>query len=388
MWILIFCELNGRSSSSGGAGRFDARYAVWAILASAIVIGGGLKLWRGWKARRSIARLSAAKPTRERILEAASFGREAVAELFRIQATADDPSIRLAAGEGLTLLWASDQLIGEEEQAIVRRGFETVWKARKRYPRGLREAIPIEARFGVPFLSEEPGRIGPSRLEWSRRIVGAGRASLEEFSPWTAGPARVGFEIEPRDFANDGPHRLVLQARARTVGLTSRWEIELPHAAFSFEFDPLLRVDALLAQPDLETAAAFARAVRLKTVGEDAGESPATFTLDSNYVLKPPPALVVSGPPRDLSHEIFLEFEGIEGRYLSGYVQMNSDTDRVVPLQNRDRIPPGAIDRPGPIRLRALLVADAERAWHDPALRSVWPETIETDWIEGVVLRR
>ena len=54
----------------------------------------------------------------------------------------------------------------------------------------------------------------------------------------------------PADFETDGPHRLVLQARVRTVGLTDSWELELPHIPFSFEFDPRLAVDALFALPD------------------------------------------------------------------------------------------------------------------------------------------
>ena len=385
-WILA--DLTRRPVAGGGSSGFEPKFAVWGALALAIVVGGGLKLWRGWKARRAIAKLAEPKPTRDQILDAASHGRESLVELFRIQGTADDPSARLAAGEALTILWAGDQLIAEEEKAIVRRGFEVVWKARKRYPRGLRGAIPIEATFGVPFLREEPGRVGPSRLEWSRRIVGAERASLEEFGPWTAGPARVAFAVEPRDFATDGPHRLVLQVRARTVGLTDRWELELPHVAFSFEFDPILRVDALLAQADLETAEAVARAARFEVVAEHSHESSRILSLNDEFVLRDPPALVFEGPPRDLSHAIFLEFEGVEGRFASGFLQMRAGTRCVVPLQRPAGFPLGAIDRPGAVRMRALLVADVERAWHDPDLRSVWPEVIEIGWTEAKVVRK
>ena len=54
----------------------------------------------------------------------------------------------------------------------------------------------------------------------------------------------------PADFETEGPHRLVLQTRVRTVGLTTPWELELPHVPFTFEFDPRLEVDALFALPD------------------------------------------------------------------------------------------------------------------------------------------
>ena len=74
--------------------------------------------------------------------------------------------------------------------------------------------------------------------------------TLEEFSPWAAGAGRVAFTIVPGDFESNGPHRLVLQARVRTLGLTDSWEIEPPHMPFLFEFDPNLRLDAILTLPD------------------------------------------------------------------------------------------------------------------------------------------
>ena len=385
-WFLA--ELTKPPSAGGRAGGFDSKYAVWAALAVAIVFGGGLKLWRGWKARRAIAKLADPKPTREQILEAAAHGRESLVELLRLQGTADDPSTRLAAGEALTILWAGDQLIAEEEKTIVRRGFEVIWKARKRYPRALRGAIPIEAGFGVPFLREENGRVGPSRLEWSRRIVGAERASLEEFSPWSAGPARVAFAIEPRDFATNGPHRLVLQTRVRTVGLTDRWELELPHVAFSFEFDPILRVDALLALPDIETAAAFASATRFEVDAEDSRGSSHVLILNEEFALRDPPSLVVSGPPRRLVARGPHRVRRNRRSFRSGFLQIERRCSPACSARSPDAIS-AECDRPtGDGSACALLVADIDRAWHDPDLRSVWPEPIETEWTEAKVVRR
>ena len=117
-------------------------------------------------------------------------------------------------------------------------------RRRKRYPRALRAEIPIGVSFEVPFLDEEPGRVRPRNLEWSHRVLGTRRATLEEFSPWVSGRGQARFSIVPGDFEANGPHRLVLQARVRTTGLTDSWEIELPHVPFNLEFDPFLRARA------------------------------------------------------------------------------------------------------------------------------------------------
>ncbi len=123
------------------------------------------------------------------------------------------------------------------------------WKARRRYPRGLKVPIPIEASYGVPFLVEGGPGVGPSSLEWSHRILGAERAGPGGALA-LAGPGLARFEVDPSDFATLGPHRLALAAKVRVVGLTDTWEIELPHLPFSFEFDPILAVEALLTTED------------------------------------------------------------------------------------------------------------------------------------------
>ncbi len=77
------------------------------------------------------------------------------------------------------------------------------------------------------------------------------------------------FSIVPDDFPTNGPHRLVLQTRVRTAGLLTPWEIELPHVPFTFEFDPLLRPDAILTLPDAERDATIGRAIRLRSVAPE-----------------------------------------------------------------------------------------------------------------------
>ena len=209
-----------------------------------------------------------ARPTslRTEIEAVAEHGRAGVYELLRIFSSSPSEPARLAAGRALARLWLLDQLVAEEEKAVVRRGYTVTWSARRRYPRALRGEIPITVTYDVPFLEEGGRRVGPANLEWSHRVLGARRAAIEEFSPWAPGPGRVAFTIFPGDFETNGPHRLVLQTRIRTAGLTDSWELEPPHEPFNFEFDPILRLDAILTLPDATRDESVARAIRLEPV--------------------------------------------------------------------------------------------------------------------------
>lgn len=414
----------------------EPRSAVLFVLVSVLVLGGGRKLLRAWRARDAIGRLDDAAVTTEEIAAAADHGRAGLMDLFRILGSAESESHRDAAGHALSVLWARDELIAEEEKALVRRGFQVRWKARRRYPRGLRAPIPIEVAYGVPFLRDDGAGVQPENLEWSHRVAGARRASLEVFSPWQAGRASARFELVPADFETDGPHRLVLQARVRTRGLTESWEFELPHIPFSFEFDPLLAVDALFALPDDTRASAFARAVRLvarrtrqeyeyeeekekekkEEEGKEKGkeknrdeeeetedredESSLDFVLlNESLAIRAVPRIEVKVPlPCDLAHDVEVEFEGVPGRFAAGAVSLSgqgegraSDPERALrflPIGPIATVPADAIERPGTRRMRARLVPDPDRGWADPDVRSIWPEAIETEWVDVEIVRR
>ncbi len=408
-----------RGTEAGrGSWLTDPRSAVLLTLAGAAVFGGGLKLVRSMQARRAAARLAESGVTPEEILDAARFGREGLMDLFRLLGTAPDADRRDAAGRALAALWKRDELVAEEEKAIVRRGFSATWRARRRYPRDLAAAIPIRVEYGVPFLREGGDEVGPRDLTWSHQIGGAERASLEESSPWEAGPGLASFTIDPGDFPGNGPHRLVLRARVRTVGFVgpvdpefsasadkpkvpppvgspSGWELDLPHIPFSFELDPGLRVDALLAPHDEAREAAMNRAVALRPMSSPDGAPSRFVPLNRDLLLRDPPALVVSVPlPCDLAHAAFLEFEGVPGRFAAGEVVVCGPGPtatggvRTIPLDVRGPIPPDAIERPGEVRVRAVLEADPHRGWADPDVRSIWPGTIVTDWATARVVRR
>jgi len=370
----------------------DPRTAVLGGLGTALLVGGGRKVWQSLQARRAATALASPDVQPDEVEAAAAHGRQSMIdiELFRLLGTAKTPEVRDAAGRALSILWARDDLIVEEEKALVRRGFAVTWKARRRYPRGLRVPIPIEASYGVPFLTEDGPGVKPSSLEWSHRILGAERANLEISSPWVAGPGLARFTVEPGDFATLGPHRLALAAKVRVVGLTDNWEIELPHLPFSFEFDPILTTEALLTTEDEPRASAMARSIRLEPP-ETTEAGSLHLDLTADLVLRDPPYLVVDTLlPADLAHRLEVEFEGVPGRFQAGSVVVSGQDSglqsfAIGPIVG---LPDGTIDRPGDRRIRAILTADPELGWADPDVRSVWPGTLTTDWATVRVIRR
>jgi hypothetical protein len=389
----------------------EPKTAVWVALGAATLIGGGRKLNSWWQARKAVARLGEPDVTPDAIEAVAEHGRAGVYELLRIFSASPLEPHRLAAGRALARLWRLDQLVAEEEKAIVRRGYTVNWIARRRYPRALRSEVPIVVTYGVPFLEEGNRRVGPANLEWSHRVLGARRAATEEFSPWTAGDGRFAFTIFPGDFDTNGPHRLVLQARIRTAGLTESWEIEPPHVPFQFEFDPILRLDAILTLPDAARDESIRRAIRLEPAGAGAGADSGTGTggsgaatylsLGDEWTLRNPPDLVVATPLAcDLAHALSLELEGIDGRFPAGQLVVSGQglqraasappeaVVRRTPLGPIAPLPPGLIERPGRRRVRLWLEAAPDHGWADPEIRSIWPGQTHTNWVEVEIMRR
>jgi hypothetical protein len=378
----------------------EPKTAVWFVLAAAVLIGGGRKLSAWWQARKAVLRLGEANVTSVEIEAVAEHGRAGVYELLRIFSSSPSEPARLAAGRALARLWLLDQLVAEEEKAVVRRGYTVTWNARRRYPRALRGEIPITVTYDVPFLEDGGRRVGPANLEWSHRVLGARRAAIEEFSPWAPGPGRAAFTIFPGDFETNGPHRLVLQTRIRTVGLTDSWELEPPHEPFNFEFDPILRLDAIFTLPDATRDESVARAIRLEPAARGDGENVTYLSLGDEWTLRNPPRLTVTLPLScDLAHTISIELEGIAERFNGGFLLVSGQG---LPRQTSDQanavirrfelgpivpLPRGLIERPGPRRMRIWLEPDLDSGWADPNIRSIWPGRTQTDWVEVEVVR-
>ena len=379
----------------------EPKTAVWFALAAAVLIGGGRKLSAWWQARKAVLRLGEASVTSEEIEAVAEHGRAGVYELLRIFSSSPSEPARRAAGRALARLWLLDQLVAEEEKAVIRRGYTVTWSARRRYPRALRGQIPITVTYDVPFLEDGGRRVGPSNLEWSHRVLGARRAAIEEFSPWAPGPGRAAFTIFAGDFETNGPHRLVLQTRIRTAGLTDSWELEPPHEPFNFEFDPILRLDAILTLPDATRDESVTRAIRLEPVGDGGSDNVTYLSLGDEWTVRNPPHLAVILPlPCDLAHAISIELDGIAQRFHAGFLlgsgqglaRQNSAREKAVvrrvelgPIEPLAR---GVIERPGQRRMRIWLEASLDSGWADPDIRSIWPGRTQTDWVDVEVVRR
>ena len=144
-------EVLSRGASPDRQWLREPKTAVWIILASFLIFGGWHKLRLAWRARKAVARLEDPKVTPEEIEASAEFGRAAVWELLRIFSSSTSEPLRQSAGRALARLWQLDQLVAEEEQAIVRRGFTVNWIARRRYPR--RFASKSRSRLTSTFRS-------------------------------------------------------------------------------------------------------------------------------------------------------------------------------------------------------------------------------------------
>jgi hypothetical protein len=398
-------ESRGRTArttpAEGRSWLTEPRTAVLIVLGGVVLIGGGRRLRQALLARGAVARLTEPDVSPREVEGVDRFGRAGLHDLFRLFSDAPSAAIREAAGRAIASLWGQDQLIAEEEQALVRRGYAVQWHARRRYPRALKAEIPVEVTYGLPFLADDGPGVRPSNLEWSHRVTGARRAALEEFSPWSPGNGRAAFTIIPGDFESSGPHKLVLQARVRTAGLTDSWQIDLPHIPFPFEFDPRLEVSSLLASPDDARGEVIGRSLRLEASGEsDTGPS-RFLPLGDEMTLRSPPRVVVSSPlPCDLAHTVAVEFEGVPGQFDAGKLVLSGQGGRADRQEGSERsaqsfdlgpighVPREALSHPGRRAMRAILTAGAELGWTDPEVRSVWPGTIETGWVEVEIVRR
>jgi hypothetical protein len=379
----------------------EPRTAVLIVLGGVVLIGGSRRLLQAWQARKAVARLGDADVKAEDVENVAAFGRAGLHELFRILGESTPAPIREAAGRSIASLWAQDQLIAEEEQALVRRGYSVTWNARRKYPRAMRLDIPIAVTYGLTFLSDKGPGIKPTNLEWSHRVMGARRAVLEDFSPWSPGPGDLDFTIVPGDFETEGPHRLVLQTRVRTAGLTDFWEIELPHIPFHFEFDPRLDVGSLLTLLDDDRGGTIGHSLSLQSSPEAEGGSGRFLALNEELTIRNPPRIAILGTlPCDLAHRVWIEFEGLDGRFPAGKLMVQGrsgarELEPSAPLHTRAfmigpraEVSRAVLDRPGRRTMRVILTADPELGWTDPEVRSLWPGTIETRWVEVEIVRR
>ncbi len=379
---------------------FQPRSFVFAILLGVLTIGGWIRLAASWRARRAAGRLEESDITPDEVRLAAEHGRIVLPGLMAMLEANQTTDTRRAAGAALSRLWLHDQLVAEEEQAIARDAHEVHWEARRTYPRTLRCAIPLRARFDLFFIDSDTTAesLKADHFQISHWIKGANRLSLETPSDWHNSVAPIEFLIDPTDFPAKGPHVITLHARIRTVGLTSDWVIELPPRSLTIEFDDRIEIEALYAQPDSDREEQIHSSIRLEreTASADQPAMPPLLINDAFAIRDAPYLVVTTQLPCDFAHSVHLEFEEVPGRLqVCGFVcvaaEMTSESHRHISLLPSS-ISSGQgspqIQIPGEYRMRVVLTPDAQQGWLHPNVRSVWPGVVVTPWQAVRVERR
>jgi hypothetical protein len=385
-----------RSTDERAGGRFnDPRRWVFIAVVGFLAIGGGRKWLTGRRGRAMADKLAENTASPEEILSSAKFGRIVVHDLFRAMSEAPTPEHRLAATESLVALWKADELIPEEEKAIVNRSLFVDWQIRRKYPKGLRGPIGIRVRYGMPTLANASLNAWlHEHLRWSHRVTGTRRAADDVWANAGVAPPRHHFEFMGEDFPDDGPHRLILHLKVATHALTDNWTLELPAQSTSFEWDDKLQSGALAGMPDSGRAEAWRKVIELSVPsGDDA--TPVLVVLDDRFAIRNPPLPMIAMPmPSDMAHAAFLELENVAGRWSVGeWIEptvsaVGGKIPKLLPEQATPEDPPPILDRGGAYRARFVLEPRPERGWSDPAIRSVWPERIESDWTTVEIVRR
>ena len=125
-------------------------------------------------------------------------------------------------------------------------------------------------------------------------------------------------------------------------------------------------------------------------------DQPSYSNLNDALALRNPPSIETAAAlPCDLAHRIEVEFEGIAQRIDAGSLTLAREDSG--PIERGARLHPiGPFDPanvPGDLalgnsRLRVILEPDLELGWGCPEIRSIWPETIVTNWVDCRIVRR
>ncbi|MBI1323889.1 hypothetical protein GC170_12000 [bacterium] len=397
----------GRDGSATPKGSPFADPRRWLFLAVVgfLAIGGGRKWLHGRKGRALADKMADGNASVEEIRQSHRFGRIVVHDLFRVLTEDATPDRRRAALEALVRLWKADELIPEEEKAIVTRSFMTNWQIRRKYPRGLSSPLTIRVDYGLPETGDQDLDAWiRQHLEWSHRLTGTRRASDDQWRKLESPKPGSLFEIIPADFPEDGPHRLILHPRMHVRGLTDNWQLDLPAQTTSFEWDDHLQTGALKGMPDSTRASQWREMLRVRSA--NASESDPVHTeIDDRFALSFPPEPMISflrpgmphaALPCDLAHQVFLEFESVDGRWCLGEWILASNSELCegdaaffrMPQKFRSAEDAPRLERAGTYRGRFVLEPRPELGWSDPAIRSVWPESITTGWFDVEVVRK
>lgn len=379
----------------------DPRRWMFIAIVAFLVIGGGRKWLKSVHGRRISDKIADGTASPEEIRSSFQFGRIVVADLLQVLTEGKTPEIRNSAFESLVQLWKADELISEEEKAIVTRSVQIEWHQRRKYPRALTGSFQISARLGFPDTADQTvNQWLQSHLQFSRRLTGSRRAAYEVWQAVPHHSADVQAELHAGDFPEDQVHRIALFVKVKTDDLTSSWELELPAFPTSFEWDRHLNLNALAGPAIDSEMATIQNAFNWRTNQiSNSQENPRIVPISDSFAIRNPPDLYVELPmPRDLSHQAFIEIKGCESLIPAGSWIM-ATRNKIDPSANSEikcqnwSIAPDSIvaddkiGHGGKFELRVVLEPSPERGWSDPEIRSVYPNQIKTAWTEIEIVR-
>lgn len=389
-------------NSSPSSPMADPRRWMFISVVAFLMFGGGRKWLKSIHGRRLADKIAHGTANPDEILGSYRYGRVVVQDLFEALTGGASDEIRHSAFEALVRLWQADELIAEEEKAIVTRSFQIKWNHRRKYPVSLNGTFDISATYGLFELKDsELQRWLSDHSRWSYRIQGTRRAVDEQWKQNLCDPPFALTEINSRDFPENTVHRIALFVRFRTFNQTSNWEIELPSQPTSFEWDLNLELNALLApivesELDVFTNAMNWQPASLPGPGQ---EGPRLVQISPGFAIHNPPETVISSPlPRDLSHAVFIELQGVTGLIPAGewLIACRKSSENLFQSYRSgshwDVSPDSYIDdqligHAGRFQMRLVLKPIAHRGWANPEIRSVFNSKISFPWVEIEIVR-
>lgn len=376
----------------------DPRRWVFIAVTAFLVLGGARKWLAGNRGRKMADRIANGQANLAEISNSAVHGRSVLPDLLSLLQDEAPADRKNAALEALIKLWRADELIAEEEKAILSRAIQVSWKQRRKYPRDFSGQFQITALFRLPLLADKScNEWLRNHLRFETRVTGTRRATDEQWKPLPADSSQLTMEIESRDFPEDSIHRLMLFIRVKTEGLTSDWSLDLPGQATSFEWDHHLKSMALKAESDEKEAMIMQEALAWELIADADEMQLQNVAISPGFAIHHPPVAMLAIPlPRDIAHEAMLEIEEVSSNIRlkkwviasRGSVSTAEKQFKQIPLEMMGLIDDSAISRAGKYRARLLLNPKPELGWADPEIRSVWPGRLTSPWVEIEIVRR
>lgn len=376
----------------------DPRRWVFIAVVAFLLLGGARKWLAASRGRKMADRIADGHASLDEIRQAARHGRTVLPDLLATLADGKSEDLKSAALQSLVELWRADELIAEEEKAIITRAFQIIWKQRRKYPRDYDGKFQIHALMCLPKIHDESCRNWLSQhLRWETRVTGTRKATDDQWRVIPHSEMQLQIHIESRDFPEDCVHRVMFFTRVSTNELTSNWTLDLPGQATTFEWDQHLKSGALKADFDEKEATIMQEALAWERNAEPDTMQPQLVAISSGFAIHRPPLAILTVPlPRDIAHEAVLEIEEVSSNIkLKSYVIASRGSvttphkqRKVIPLEIAGLIDDSAISRAGKYRARINLQPKSEMGWADPEIRSVWPGPLASPWVEIEIVRR